>query len=139
MKSSIKNNLKMADLVKEESLHLIYRVSRHHVTSNLRKNIIYSSTRHRAHARALPLPLLFSGWPFPLAPLTFHAPKMASLTSWTPSSCRIDAKMVGPPSRIMAASLFITSREAPTYGARSICQNREHQRGIAEAWNMHAD
>jgi hypothetical protein len=48
MKSSIKNDWEMAHLVQEESLHLIYRVSRYYVTSSLRENIIYFSTRHRS-------------------------------------------------------------------------------------------
>lgn len=54
------------------------------------------------------------------APLFAHASSIASLTCCTPSPCRTEVKSVGPPSRIVAASRLMTSKEAPTCTARSV-------------------
>lgn len=42
------------------------------------------------------------------------------MTASTPSPCLTLVKTVGPPSRILAASRFMTSSEAPTYCAMSV-------------------
>jgi len=70
---------------------------------------------------AFPFPFPFPFcFPFPAAPLTRQALTIPSMTSLTPSPFRTLVNNVGPPSRIAAASLRITSRLAPTYGARSV-------------------
>ena len=63
----------------------------------------------RPYAFALPV-----SFPDPAAPLVLHAPNIASLTSCTPSLFRTAVNSVGPRSRIFAASLRITSNDAPT-------------------------
>lgn len=86
------------------------------ITNKSRTSRIYYSRPYAArHALPLPLPLDTMS-----APLTRQAPKMASEISSTPSLFRTEAKIVGPPSRINAASRFITGNEAPTCGARSV-------------------
>lgn len=57
----------------------------------------------------------------PVAPS--QAPLMSSATPSTPCPSLTEVKRVGPWSRILSASRFITSSEAPTYGARSICES----------------
>lgn len=67
----------------------------------------------------------------PLAPLTAQAPRIASTTFWTPSPLRTLVNSVGPDSRMMAESRRITSREAPTWGARSVCVRQHGWKGGA--------
>jgi hypothetical protein len=55
----------------------------------------------------------YSPFAFPVA--AFHAPLINSATPSTPSLFLTEVKSVGPLSRILSASRFITSREAPTY------------------------
>jgi hypothetical protein len=64
----------------------------------------------------------YSPFAFPVA--AFHAPLINSATPSTPSLFLTEVKSVGPLSRILSASRFITSREAPTYWAMSICEEK---------------
>lgn len=51
-----------------------------------------------------------------------HAALINSATPSTPSLFLTDVNSVGPWSRILSASRFITSSDAPTYCAMSICK-----------------
>lgn len=72
-------------------------------------SILHSATVY-CYALALPFP-----W------LALQALTIMSITASTPSLLRTEVKRVGPVPRMAAASRRMTSREAPTWGARSIC------------------
>lgn len=83
--------------------------------------VTHCSAVYSALSFPFPFPTTaLNGLPFPTAPDARHALKMASLISFTPSPCRTAAKIVGPPSRMIAASRLMTSSDAPTWGAKSV-------------------
>lgn len=80
--------------------------------------------------RAYALLLVAFALPLPTAPLARHAPRIASITSDVPSLFRMDVNKVGPVSRMRAASRRMTSSDAPTWGARSVCNDQPFGRAI---------
>lgn len=58
-----------------------------------------------------------------------HAALISSATPSTPSLFLTEVKSVGPWSRILSASRFMTSSDAPTYWAMSICERGEEREG----------
>lgn len=63
----------------------------------------------------------------PGEPADFQAPRMSPATSSTPFPSFTLVNTVGPLPRIFSESRAITSSEAPTCGARSICRAEERE------------
>lgn len=71
------------------------------------------------HSTSLP-----TGAALPGLPADLHAARIRPTMSPTPLPSFTLVKMVGPSPRINLESLSMTSREAPTYGAKSIWEMR---------------